>query len=677
MNNPATSQQDDAGKRPSGWRLTPWHAAWAAALGAFVLFWLYGKPLAAWAFKFPRGQQIPIKNWIGDFMKWLVDEATFGLFTFTELTRFIAAVIEFPYRIALSLFSTGFLKGQGSDAVQILPPISWIAVIAIFAMLGYFAEGRRLALVVAACFGFLALFGQWNNAMITLASILIAVPLGIAGGLVLGIGGYRWKWFALVLKPILDLMQTVPVFAYLVPILFLFGFGPTAAVMATIIYALPPMTRITMLALEAVPDEVHDLGRMVGCTRRQMTWRVLVPSAMRGLMVGVNQVIMLALNMVIIASMIGAGGLGFEVLAALRRLDIGTGVEAGMAIVALAVALDRLSQALARRAQVHQHVGLAKSNFVQRNPYTSASVALVVITGIAGLMISAFQTYPEAWQVSTGTFWSEVVRWININFFDQLEAFKNALLLNVLIPFKRFLLSLPWIGVTGILAFAGFSLGGWRLGLLVGVLAFLIAATGQWNKAMVTVYLCGISVIIACLIGFPIAIASAERTRLWQWVQVIIDTLQTLPSFVYLMPAVMLFRVGDFTALIAVVAYAIAPAIRYTAHGLRQVDPNLIEAGTAAGCTRWQLLTKIKLKLALPEIMLGINQTIMLALSMLVITALVGTRDLGQEVYIALTKADTGRGLVAGLSVAFIAIIADRLISASADRMRVRLGLNR
>jgi len=149
-----------------------------------------------------------------------------------------------------------------------------------------------------------------------------------------------------------------------------------------------------------------------------------------------------------------------------------------------------------------------------------------------------------------------------------------------------------------------------------------------------------------------------------------IDTLQTLPSFVYLMPAVMLFRVGDFTALIAVVAYAIAPAIRYTVLGLKQVDPELIEAGRAIGCTPIQLLTKIKLKLAWPEIMLGINQTLMLALSMLVITALVGTRDLGQEVYIALTKADTGRGLVAGLAVAFIAMIADRLITAGAKRLR-------
>ena len=157
--------------------------------------------------------------------------------------------------------------------------------------------------------------------------------------------------------------------------------------------------------------------------------------------------------------------------------------------------------------------------------------------------------------------------------------------------------------------------------------------------------------------------------------EAVIDTLQTLPSFVYLMPAVMLFRVGDFTAMLAVVAYAISPVIRYTVLGLQRVPDNLIEAGRASGCTNWQLMTKIKLKLALPEIMLGINQTVMLALSMLVITALVGTRDLGQEVYIALTKADTGRGIVAGLAVAFIAIIADRLITAGARRLRARLGL--
>ena len=206
------SLNEGAGRRNSAWRWTRWHSVWACAISAFLVLWLFGKPFGRWMFSYPRSAEIPIKRWIGDFMKWLVDDASFGLFTFTEMTRLIAAIIEFPYRIALSVLSTGFLQGQGSDAVQILPPVSWIAVVAIFAMLSHFAGGRKLALLIAACFGFLALFGQWDNAMITLASILIAVPIGVVGGLVLGIAGYRWNWFALILKPILDLMQTVPVF---------------------------------------------------------------------------------------------------------------------------------------------------------------------------------------------------------------------------------------------------------------------------------------------------------------------------------------------------------------------------------------------------------------------------------------------------------------------------------
>ncbi len=653
------------------------HALWVTALIIFALLWLLAEPIAGWAFEYPKAAQIPLQRWIGNAMRWLTEDASFGLFTFTDLTRFIAAIIDVPYRIALGALSTGLLSGQGSDAVQLLPPLSWVALIAIVGLMGLYAGGWRLAALVAACFGFIVLFGQWTNAMVTLASILIAVPLGVVGGLLIGIAGYRWRWLEKAIIPILDLMQTIPVFAYLVPILILFSFGPTAAVIATIIYALPPMTRVTMLALKGVASEVLDLGHMVGCTRRQMTWRVMVPSAMPGLMVGVNQVIMLSLNMVIIASMIGAGGLGFEVLAALRRLDIGTGIEAGLAIVALAIALDRLSQAFAARGLAPKHAEAELTSLLARYPYVAAALGIVIVSGIAGLAIGAVQTYPATLELSTGSASEELMYWINVTFFDQIEAFKNALLLNILIPFKRFLLGLPWLGMVGLLALAGWTLGGARLAALVGVLAFLIAATGQWEKAMVTVYLCGISVVVAGALGFLIGIVTADRERLWKVVRVIIDTLQTLPSFVYLMPAVMLFRVGDFTAMIAVVAYAIAPAIRYTVHGLREVDPHLIEAGTALGSTKRQILTKIRIKLALPEIMLGINQTIMLALSMLVITALVGTRDLGQEVYIALTKADVGRGLVAGLSVAFIAIISDRLISAGAARVRARLGLQR
>ena len=155
----------------------------------------------------------------------------------------------------------------------------------------------------------------------------------------------------------------------------------------------------------------------------------------------------------------------------------------------------------------------------------------------------------------------------------------------------------------------------------------------------------------------------------------IVDTLQTLPSFVYLIPVVMLFRVGDVSAMIAIVAFAVAFAIRYTTAGIKQVPPDLIEAARAMGCTPRQIQWRVQLPLALPAIMLGINQTVLMALAMLVITALVGTRDLGQAVFTALAKADGGGGLVAGLAIAFLGIVADRLIVAGAGRMRRRMGL--
>jgi glycine betaine/proline transport system permease protein len=622
----------------------------------------------AWAMKLPRAWEWPLARQLTALMKWLVDEASLGFVSVRELTRGLAALLEWPLWFATSLLATGFATGQGSSAVVVVPPLSWLAVVGIAALLGHHARDWKLGAFAAACFLYLALFGQWASAMVTLASIAVAVPLGVAGGLLLGIAGYRHPWVERAMAPLLDLMQTVPVFAYLVPVLFFFGFGPVAAMIATIVYALPPMVRVTILALRGVPQETVEFGRMAGCTPRQLLWRVLVPGARPALMVGVNQVIMLSLNMVIIASMIGAGGLGFDVLSALRRLDIGKGLEAGLAIVVLAVALDRLSQAMAARGEV-------AGSRAAWHPHTAAAILLVLATGLLGLVWPALAAYPEAWTVSTAPWWGALVSWINIHFFDTLEAFRTFVVLNLLVPVRKLLLAQPWPWVVLLVTLAGLRLGGRRLALSCLALSLFVVLVGQWENAMLTVYLCGISVAIACLIGIPLGILSALHPRLWRVAQAAIDTLQTLPSFVYLIPVVMLFRVGDFTAMIAVVLYALAPAVRYTAHGIMAVPERLIEAGVACGCTPRQLLWSIRVPLALPEIMLGINQTIMLAISMLVITALVGTRDLGQEVYVALAKADIGRGLVAGLCVAFIAIVADRLIAAGAARVKARLGL--
>ena len=648
----------------------------------FVATWLLSKYSwdlykaldARWIIKYPAAARLPLEDKISAFMQWLVEDASLGLFSFRDLTRFIASLIEGPYDFARNLLIEGFSVGLGNEAVEIAPSLSWIAIIVTLVAMGHYARDWKLAGMMAGCFMYLAVFGQWDSAMVTLASVLIAVPIGAVGGLLLGIMAYRWPMFETLIRPILDLMQTVPVFAYLVPILFLFGFGPVAALVATIIYAMPPMVRVTIMALRKVPSEISDVGVMIGCTKHQLMWKVIVPSASPMLMVGVNQVIMLTLNMVIIASMIGAGGLGFDVLTALRRLDIGGGIEAGVAIVVMAIALDRLSQAFATRVAADHPVD-TDLNLAKRHSWTTTVLVVTIGTFLLAQVLPGVQSYPEAATLSTGTFWSDAMAYINVNYFDTFEAVKTAFLSYLLLPVKRFFTGIPWAWGIFAMTLIGWRVGGIGLSIMTGLFTTFIAASGLWDKAMVTVYLCGVSVLVASAIGIPIGILAAQNDRANRIVSSLIDTLQTLPSFVYLIPVVMLFRVGDFSAMIAVVLYALAPAVRYAAHGIRNIDPQLIEAGLVSGCTQRQLLWRIKLPMAVPELLLGLNQTIMLALSMLVITALVGTRDLGQQVYIALTKADSGLGIVAGLSVAFIAIIADRILSASAKRAKQRLGL--
>ena len=414
---------------------------WFGVAGIAVLMVYLGKSNIRWAFKVPSDWRLPLGDQISDFMDWLVNVADLGLFTFYELTRSISWLLEQPLNFASGVLATGLLSGEGSAAVQLTPPLSWVAVTLLAMALGHYARGWRLSLFVGACFCYLVVFGQWGSAMLTLSSILIAVPIGVTGGVLLGILAFRNRWMEKIISPLLDLMQTVPVFAYLVPVLFLFGFGPVAAMIATIIYAMPPMVRVTILALQQVPDDLIEAGQMAGCNTLQMIVKVLLPSSTPMLMVGVNQVIMLSLNMVIIASMIGAGGLGYDVLSALRRLDIGAGFESGLAIVVLAIALDRLSQAFATRSgeQPKSDKGL-----IGRHPHVAFPLGMLVVISLISLTVNQIQTWPESLTITTGDFWSNLVKHININYFDQIEAVKIFILMNVLLPIKRFLLVLPW-----------------------------------------------------------------------------------------------------------------------------------------------------------------------------------------------------------------------------------------
>ncbi len=646
---------------------------WPAAIVAF--FVILGQQYQ-WIDVYPEQWVLPVQDWLNQAMKWLIHECSFGLFTFKELTRSLAWLVSWPFKLGMGLLVQGFdisfqlpLLGRIEGH---LPHVSWLGVVGCVSLLGHYLQGWKLALISGGCFLYLAVFGQWVSAMETFSSILVAVPLGVLFGLILGIISYWSKTAEILIRPLLDMMQTVPIFAYLVPILFLFGFGPVSAMLGTVIYAVPPMVRCTHLGLQAVPDSQLEAGITSGCSRIQLFIKIKLPSALHQIMVGINQVIMLTLNMVIIASMIGAGGLGYDVLTALRRLHIGRGLEAGIAIVVLAIALDRLSQAI---TQSRRRKTASSKNEGIRHRHSLTALGLLFATLALGAEFQWIALYPEDWFISTAPFWDGLMSWINIHLYDVLNTLRSFLLIYLLVPLKKFLLGLPWSVVIAVLAYAGYRLGGWRLALLIAAAALFPAITGYWEKTMYTVYLCGIGVCIAALIGIPIGILAAGNDRLASGLQIILDTLQTLPAFVYLMPCVMLFRVGDVSALVAIVAYAVVPAIRYTLHGIRLVPIPVLEASTMSGCRKRQILTKVQFPLALPQIMLGINQTIMLALSMVVITSLIGTSDLGQEVYIALTKADIGRGMVAGLGVACIATVSDRLIQAATARQKLKLGL--
>ena len=625
----------------------------------------------SWALKLPKSFNIPFKVYITSTIKWLIDSATFGIFTFNDLTRAISWVVEQPYDLILSFVAKGFYDGQGSQAQLILSPISWVAIVGVMTVIAIKLKDTSLAVLTFFSFIYLAVFGQWQSSMVTLASIFIAVPFGVVLGILFGIASYKSLTAYKIINPILNLMQTMPVFAYLVPILVLFGFGPVSALIATIIYALPPMVHTTYLGLKGINPSTIEAGKMCGCNNQQLLWRVEIPSALSSIKLGINQVIMLSFNMVIIASMIGAGGLGYDVLTSLRKLDIGGGVEAGLAIVILAIVLDRMSY-----AYIGKQTDYSKKNlhFFRRHLHLFIVLFLILSTYFFGVFLEFFKSYPESLTLSTSAFWEKAIKFININYYDQLEIFKFYILKYFMLPIKNFFISMPWPWFLFILTLLGWYYGRSKLAILNLILLAFIIVNGLWLKAMVTIYLCGASVIMACIIGIPLGIWGGLNDRANKILLSITDTLQTLPSFVYLIPVVMLFRVGDFTAMLAVILYSLAPAVKYTIHGIRNIKPEVIDAGIANGCNPRQLLFNIRLPLALPEILLGINQTIMLALSMLVITALVGTRELGQEVYIALTKADIGRGLVAGLCVAFIAIISDNMIKSASKKLKVKYG---
>lgn len=230
------------------------------------------------------------------------------------------------------------LLGGVVQALSVLPPLAtlgWLAALA------FFAAGWRVALLWAAGLGFCLAAGMWTATLATIALVLVAVVFSVAIGIPLGVFFSRTRALKTTIAPVLDLMQTMPPWVYLVPFVILFGLGAVPALLATVIYGIAPMMRLTLLAMALIPQERIELGQAVGATRGEILRKIELPSALPTLLVGVNQCILLSLAMVVLAGLVGAGGLGAEVTKGLTRMDFGLGLRASLAIVALAVMFDR------------------------------------------------------------------------------------------------------------------------------------------------------------------------------------------------------------------------------------------------------------------------------------------------------------------------------------------------
>jgi len=263
------------------------------------------------------------------------------------------------------------------------------------------------------------------------------------------------------------------------------------------------------------------------------------------------------------------------------------------------------------------------------------------------------------------------VDWLTVNlavFFDAISDVIRVILTNL----EYFLYWLPWPVVIAIFVLIAWRVTGWRVALFVGAGLYFMGALGLWEASMTTVALIITAVAISLLIGIPLGIVAARYDAVWAVLRPVLDAMQTIPSFVYLIPAIMFFGIGNVPGVIATVIFAVPPAVRMTNLGIREVPSDVVEAAVAFGSTARQLLTKVQLPLARPTIMAGVNQTIMLALSMVVVAGLVGAGGLGEQIVRALGHVDVGRGTEAGLAILVIAIILDRITMSLGRRKKKR-----
>jgi glycine betaine/proline transport system permease protein len=510
--------------------------------------------------------------------------------------------------------------------------------------------------------------------MQTLALMLAAVGLSLLVGIPLGVVAGRSNRVQRALSPVLDAMQIVPAFAYLMPVVILFSVGPAAAVVSTMIYAIPPAVRITSLGIRGVSTNTVEAAASLGSSRRQLLGKVQLPLARRMLLLGVNQTILFALSMVVIAGLIGGGGLGAVVTSGLYS-NPALALVGGFAIVIMAMALDRATEAIANRTDPtkrHLDEGMRQRLRLQTVGALVVGVAVVLGAKLAGVS----GVYPEetaGGKAATLQQWllqqiQKVLDYVQdptSSVFTITEPTGNFLLTKALLPLQEFLVGTPWFVTVGGLTLIALVISGLRPAVTTFLMLASIGVMGVWPLAMDTLSQVLVATILTVLIGVALGVLAAESKTVSRVLRPVNDVLQTLPQLVYIIPFIYLMPVSIVPGIIAGVLYAFPVVVRLVERGVRDVAPEAVEAAGAFGATRRQILTKVKVPLAGDAIMLGVNQGIVMVLAVVVIGGLVGSGGLGYEVAQGLVRGQFGQGVIASLAILALGITLDRVTQGS------------
>ncbi|MCL6674398.1 ABC transporter permease [Streptomyces panaciradicis] len=569
----------------------------------------------------------------------------------------------------LFLYGFGYVSNAVVVSVRavylVLLAAGWAGVTAIGALVAWRVAGVKLALGSAAAFLACGLLGMWIPTMQTLALMVVAVLASVLVGVLLGLGAGLSDRLDRALRPVLDTMQVLPAFAYLLPVVLVFGIGVPAAVLATVVYAAPPMARLTSLGLRGADKEVLEAVDSLGATGRQRLLTARLPLARKELLLGLNQTIMMALSMAVIASVIGAAGLGDRVYQALASVDVGAALAAGIPIVLLAVVLDRVTCAAGEHAgEEHQNTGRGWL-------YAAAAVAVALAGRLAGRL-----DWPGSWTLNIAEPVNRAVDWMTAHLYSGVPVvggtadWAGHFTTWVLDPIRGGLQWLPWWSVLLVVAALAWLIGTWRTALTAVLAMAAIGVLGVWKPSLDTLSQVLAAVAVTLVLGFATGIAAARSDRFERLLRPVLDVFQTMPQFVYLIPVVALFGVGRAPAVAAAVVYALPAVVRITTQGLRQVDPAALESARSLGATPAQQLRQVQLPLARPALLLAVNQGVVLVLAVVIIGGLVGGGALGYDVVFGLAQGDLATGLVAGAAIVCLGLMLDRVTQPTERRAK-------